>query len=304
MTVRHIPRFKEIFLSVRTPRAFSDSLTYSTLKTNSTDASTPWFDVAPNHTIMLSGFPPKGPCYRESPWAIAKPIALGLKRQTEPTTPTPDPKRPRQDLATKPAPNPSPTDPPPNPEPATTASNPAPATNSLSLATMPPDKQKEFKERYQKLQLDIKEGLAAVQNAKAGSTSQEVIRALQSDVVKKMGLYKQLTDLLGQKKTPASTATVPTPSSHLPPAGTAIPTSTTTQSTDSDPSNPVPPAPEPTQPPLPSTTVAELQNSNVPTSTAPTKESYPTEVVAQIHRLMQQQNQQTTGQQGILSQIS
>lgn len=30
------------------------------IKTNSADATTPWFDVAPNHTVMLSGFPPKG----------------------------------------------------------------------------------------------------------------------------------------------------------------------------------------------------------------------------------------------------
>lgn len=159
-------------------------------------------------------------------------------------------------------------------------------------------------EKYRKLQEEIREGLAIVKGANTGSVSQEVIRAKRDEVVRKMGLYQQLTALLGQKKTPASTATVPTPPSHPPPAGTAIPTSTTTQSTDSNPSNPVPPAPEPTQPPLPSTTVAELQNPNVPTSMGPTKESYPPEVVAQIHRLMQQQNQQTTGQQGILSQIS
>lgn len=30
------------------------------LKVNSTDPTTPWFDVAPNHTILLCGFPPKG----------------------------------------------------------------------------------------------------------------------------------------------------------------------------------------------------------------------------------------------------
>ena len=30
------------------------------LKVNSAEATAPWFDVAPNHTIMLSGFPQKG----------------------------------------------------------------------------------------------------------------------------------------------------------------------------------------------------------------------------------------------------
>lgn len=34
------------------------------LKANSTDTTVPWFDVLPNHTIMLSGFPPKGLCIR------------------------------------------------------------------------------------------------------------------------------------------------------------------------------------------------------------------------------------------------
>lgn len=63
LTIRPIPRFKEIFLSVRILFSRSFHITsLALLKTNSTDATTPWFDVAPNHTVMLSGFPPKGSC--------------------------------------------------------------------------------------------------------------------------------------------------------------------------------------------------------------------------------------------------
>ena len=62
MTIRPIPRFKEIFLSVRVFLFnYFQIVPLTPFKTNSTDATTPWFDVAPNHTVMLSGFPAKGP---------------------------------------------------------------------------------------------------------------------------------------------------------------------------------------------------------------------------------------------------
>ena len=67
VTIRPIPRFKEIFQSVRIFAHFFNVVSLTVLKTNSTDATTPWFDVAPNHTVMLSGFPPKGSCIPNHP---------------------------------------------------------------------------------------------------------------------------------------------------------------------------------------------------------------------------------------------
>jgi hypothetical protein len=151
-------------------------------------------------------------------------------------------------------------------------------------------------EKYLKLQSDIKQELAAVQKAQADAIPPEVILPMKIDLGKKVDIYRRLTVLLGQKKFPPSTGTVPTPSSQPPAPGIAVPASTTT---DSNPSNPVPPAPEASHPPLSSNPAAEPQNPNIPNPTLPAKESYPTEVMAQIHRLMQQQNQQ----QGILSRV-
>ncbi|KAF9650243.1 hypothetical protein BDM02DRAFT_3268153 [Thelephora ganbajun] len=269
VTIRPIPRFKEIFLSA-----------------NFTDAASPWFDVAPNHTVMLSGFPPKG-----------------LKRQTEPTTATPDPKRPRQDSNTKPASGASPSGPALGSESATPTTNSAIVPNSLSFANMPPAKQQEFMEKYLKLQSEIKQELVAIQKAQADASPPEVLLPMKNDLGKKIELYKRLSTILpGQKKLPASTGTVPGPSSQPPPSGAAIPTSTTTPAIDPNHSNPVPPAPEPAQLPIPSTTAVEPQNLSVPNTMAP-KESYPTEVMTQIHRLMQQQNQQSLAQQGGTTQL-
>ena len=165
---------------------------------------------------------------------------------------------------------------------------------------MPPAKQQEFMEKYFKLHSDIKQELAAVQKAQAEAVPQEVILPMKTDLGKKIELYRRLTDLLGQKKFSPSTGTVPAPPSQPPAPGVA----TTAPVSDSNPPNPVPPAPGLAQPSLPSTTGAEPQNPSVPNPTAPPKETYPTEVVAQIHRLMQQQNQQPLTQSGIFPQIS
>jgi len=225
----------------------------------------------------------------------------GLKRQTEPTTATPDPKRPRQDTATKPASGASPSDPAPASESITPTTNPVNVHNPLSLMNMPPAKQQEFMEKYLKLQAEIKQEWTAMQKAQADASPPEVLLSMRTDLGKKLELYRRLGTIIpGQKKAPASTGTAPVPSSQPPPPVAAIPTSTTTPATDTNSSNPVPPAPEPAQPALPSTTTTtELQNPSVPNSMAPTKEHYPTEDVAQIRRLMQQQNQQSLAQQGI-----
>lgn len=250
---------------------------------------------------MLSGFPPKGSCIANLAQAIAEPTAPpGLKRQTEPTTATPDPKRPRQDTAAKPASGTPPSDPPPASESTTPTTNPVNAPNPLSLMNMPPAKQQEFMEKYLKLQAEIKQEWAVIQKAQADASPPEVLLSMRTDLGKKLELYRRLGTILpGQKKLPTSTGTVPGPSSQPPPPGVAIPTSTTTPVTDPNPSNPVPPAPEPVQPLLPSsTTTTEPQNQNVTNFMAPAKEPYPTEDMAQIRRLMQQQNQQSLAQQG------
>lgn len=167
---------------------------------------------------------------------------------------------------------------------------------------MPPAKQQEFMEKYLKLQSEIKQEWAAIQKAQADATPPEVLLPMRTDLGKKLELYRRLGTILpGQKKNPASTSTVPGPPSQPPLPGNAIPTSTATPATGSNPPNPVPPAPEPVQPPLPSSaTTAALQNPSVPNPIAPMKESQPTEDMAQIRRLMQQQqNQQNLAQQGI-----
>ena len=167
---------------------------------------------------------------------------------------------------------------------------------------MPVAKRQELFEKYLKLQSDIKQGLAAVKKAHADSIPPEVILPMKTDVTKKIDLYKRLTLFFNQNKSPASTGTVPTPSSQPHPPGVTIPTSTTTPATDLNPSNPLPSGPELTQPHLPSTAMAQPQNLNVPNPTLPNQEQYPTEVVNQNHRLRQQQNQQSLPQQGIFSQ--
>lgn len=51
------------------PMTFQITLPLLTLfKVKFADATNPWFDVMPNHTIMLSGFPPKGLCIVNLPW--------------------------------------------------------------------------------------------------------------------------------------------------------------------------------------------------------------------------------------------
>ena len=236
---------------------------------------------------------------RISPRQLLSSRLLGLKRQTESTTATPDPKRPRQDTATKSASGTSPGDPAPASESTTPTTNSVNAPNPLTLMNMPPAKQQEFKEKYLKLQAEIKQELAAVQKAQADATPPEILLPMKNDLGKKIELYRRLGSIIpGQKKLPASTGTAPGPSSQLLPPGTINPTSTTTPATDPNPSNPVPPAPEPAQPPPPSsTTKTEPQNLSVPSSVAP--EPYPTEDTAQIRRLMQQHNHQSLAQQGI-----
>jgi hypothetical protein len=217
----------------------------------------------------------------------------GLKRQTEPTTATPDPKRPRQDTATKPASGTSPSDPAPASESTTPTTNPVNTPNPLSIMNMPPAKQQEFVEKYLKLQAEIKQEWAAIQKAQADASPPEVLLSMRTDLGKKLELYRRLGTILpGQKKTPASTGTAPGPSSQPPPQGATIPTPTTTPATDPNPSNPIPPASEPAQPPPPSATTADLQNPSVPNSMAPSKEPFHAEDTAQTRRLMQQQTQQ------------
>lgn len=61
-------------LPIRSYLLITSRITLLTLlKTNSTDATTPWFDVAPNHTIMLSGFPTKGVCIVNPRWRSLNP---------------------------------------------------------------------------------------------------------------------------------------------------------------------------------------------------------------------------------------
>lgn len=163
---------------------------------------------------------------------------------------------------------------------------------------MPPAKQQEFLEKYLKLQSEIKQELAAMQKAQADPSAPEVTLSMRADIGKKLEIYRRLTTLIGQKKPLASTGVIPGPSSQPPPSGVTIPNTT---STDPNPSNPIPPTPDTAQPPLPSTTAAEPQNSNLTNPAVPSKESYPAEVAAQIHRLMQQQNKQNLAQQGIPS---
>lgn len=230
--------------------------------------------------------------------AIAEPTILGLKRQTEPTTPTPDPKRPRQDLATKPASDVSPSGLPSSSESVTPTTN-TTAPNPISLDTVPLTQQQEVTEKHIRLYSEIKQQVALVQKAQADGASPEVFHAMKVDLGKKIELYKRLSTFLA--KLSPSTGTVPAPSSQPPPPRVAVPASTTTPTTDSNASNPVPPAPETAQPPLPSTAAAELQHLTVPNPALPAKESYPTEAAAHPHRLMQQQNQQPLAQQGILS---
>lgn len=233
---------------------------------------------------------------------VAKTFIPGLKRQTEPTTATPDPKRPRQDSTTKVASDASPSESPLNPESTTPTTNPATGPNPPTVPTMPSAKQQEFMEKYSKLQSDIKQGLLILQKAQADSYPPEVISSMKTELGKKVELYGRLSALLGRKKPPASTSTVPAPSSQPPPPGVPIPTSTATPATDSNHTNPVPPAPEPTQPP-PTATAAEVQNQSGSHSTVPTKESHPAEVATQVHRVIQQ-SQHNAAQQGISPQIS
>lgn len=159
---------------------------------------------------------------------------------------------------------------------------------------MPPAKQQEFMEKHLKLQSEIKREWTAIQKAQGDASPPEVLLSMRTDLGKKLELYKRLNAILpAQKKLPAPTGAAPGPSSQPPPPVSTLPTS----ATNPGPSDPVPLAPESGQPPLPSSTaVAEPQNQNpsVPKPVLPPKESYPTEVVAQIHRLMQQQNQQGT----------
>lgn len=239
--------------------------------------------------------------HREPPLAIAEPSILGLKRQTEPTTPTPEPKRPRQDSATKPAPDTPPCDlPPPSSGPVTPATNPVAVPTPLSFANMPPAKQQDFMEKYLKLQSEVGRGVAILQKAHADATPQEVILQMKTDLGKKFELYKRFAVLLGPKKPPPSTGAVLAPASQPPPPGAAVPTSKTTPPAESDSSNSLPPALGSIRAPLPSTAATEPQDPN---PTLPTMEPHPTETVAPIHRLMQQQNQQSPVHQGILSQI-
>ena len=222
-------------------------------------------------------------------------VTAGLKRQTEPTTASPDPKRPRQDSPTKPTSAASSSDPAPSPESATPTTNPAVVPNPPSFASMPPAKQQEFMEKYLKLQSEIKREWIAVQKAQADSSPPEVLLPMRNDLGRKLELYRRLNAILPvPKNPPASAGTAPGPSSQSSPPVVAVPTPATTV-TNSNPPNHVPPAPEPTQPSLPpSTATTELQNPSGPNSALPPKEPYSGEAMAQIHRLMQQQNQQST----------
>ena len=287
VTIRPIPRFKEIFQSVRIFAHFFNVVSLTVLKTNSTDATTPWFDVAPNHTVMLSGFPPKGSCIPNHP-QITNSTIPGLKRQTEATTPTPDPKRARQDSATKPASGASPSEPAPSSESTTPTTNPATVPNPPSITSMPAAKQQEFMEKYLKLQSEIKREWAVLQKAQTDGIPPEVLLPMKTDLGKKLEIYKRLSAILPvPKNLPTPTGVAPGPSSQPSPPVIATPTPTTTSATDPNPSNTVPPAPEPAQlSPPSSATTAEVQNQNVPNSILP-----PTEA---IHHPTQPQNQQGT----------
>jgi len=245
------------------------------------------------HVVWLS---PERFVYHESRSAVARITILGLKRQTEPTTATPDPKRPRQDSANKPASATSPSDPASTPESATPSTNPTIAPGSFSFASMPPAKQQEFMEKHLKLQSEIKREWVAIQKAQADGGPPEVILPMRTDLGKKLELYKRLTAILAaQKRLPESTGTTPGPSSQPPPVA-ATPTSTATSAADLGPSEPGPLASEPAQLPPPSTAAAE---PSVQKSGIPPKDSYPAEATTQIHRPMQQQTQQSLAQPGI-----
>jgi hypothetical protein len=211
----------------------------------------------------------------------------GLKRQTEPTTPTPDPKRPRQDSA-------KPSDLAPSPESTTPTTNPTIVPNPSSFTNMPPAKQQEFMEKFLKLQSELKQEWATVQRAQTDGSPPDVLLRMRTDLGKKLNLYRQLSAIIpGQKQPPTSTGTAPAPSLQSSPHVPAIPTSTTTSATEPHHSNPAPPAPEPAKlPPSSSTMTAEIQNPSVPNSVLPPKEPYSPEIVTQLHRLMQQQHQQ------------
>lgn len=225
---------------------------------------------------------------------IAKPTILGIKRQSEPTTPTPDPKRLRQDPATKPASDRPPSDLPPSSESATPTANPATLPNPHAFATMPLSKRQEFMEKYHRLCFDLKQEYAAYRKAQVDGTSPEVILTMKADVTKKLEFYKLLSAYVPKDLLP-STGAAPAPSSQPPFPSVSAPS--TTPATGSSLLNLVPPALEPTQPPPPPTAATEPQNLN---PTIPTKESHPTEVVAQTHRPMQQQNHQQLPQQSNL----
>jgi len=158
-------------------------------------------------------------------------------------------------------------------------------------------------EKHLKLQSEIKREWAAIQKAQADASPPEVLLPMRTDLGKKLELYKRLTAILPpQKRLPESTGTTPGPSSQPPPPVAAIPTSTVTSAAGPGPSEPVPLVPAPAHlPPPSSTTAAELQNPSVLNPVIPTKDSYPTETTAQIHRPMQQQNQPSLIQPGILS---
>lgn len=231
---------------------------------------------------------------------ITKPFILGLKRQAECTTATPDPKRPRQEPTANLASDTSRSDLPSNSESSPPAINPTLVTTPLSFGTLPPAKQQDFMERYFKLQSDIKQGLAAVQKAQADASPPEVVLPMKTDLGKKVELYKKLTTFLNQMRHTASTGVAPVPP-QLPVV--SIPDSTNIPTAETNTSNPVPFPSEPIQP-LPSIAPTEPQNQNSPTHTAPARESQLTEVTAQIYRPIHQHNNQGFVQEGISSQTA
>lgn len=284
--VRPLPRFKEI---------------YSAMPSTEPHIA-PWFNVAPHHTILLSGFPSKG-----------------VKRSTESSSASPEQKRPRLNSTSKSthhvtdnAPtdshlsnpeagtaSPTVTISPPGLAPASApvAVQPAPPAPrpTLSFAQLSPSQQQQFIEQYRRLQIEIQQEAEAIKTATRDGRSPEILTAMKTEFTKKFHACQKLGFVLANAANASKH-----PNSSLPPSASAPqlqPSNNTSPELKSDPSAASAMSNVPSGQSTVPGSISEPRGLHTSASAAiPNNQTYPPEVMAQINKLIGQQHQQQQNQ--------